>query len=64
MTFLAQFTSGTCADCTGAIAEGDEITRNLEKEYIHVDCPDTELDRLAKLPVCPSCFMIGPCECD
>lgn len=63
-TFIAKYASGACAGCDSPIKPGEEITRNLDQDYVHVDCPDTELDALATKPVCPSCWMVGPCDCD
>ncbi|MGY4541357.1 hypothetical protein ACVWY0_001266 [Arthrobacter sp. UYNi723] len=63
-TFTAKYAAGTCADCETRIKPGEEISRNLDQDYIHVDCPDTELDRLVNKPVCPSCWLIGPCDCN
>lgn len=63
-TFIAKYNSGTCAACEGPVKAGEEVSRNLDQEYLHVDCPDTELDALANKPVCQSCWMVGPCDCD
>lgn len=63
-TFTAQFTSGNCSACEGPVVAGQEIIRNLDSGYTHADCPESELDALAGKPVCPSCWMVGPCDCD
>lgn len=63
-TFIAKYAAGACSDCSGQISPGEEIARNLDQDYVHVDCPETGLDRLAGKPVCLSCWMVGPCDCD
>lgn len=63
-TFRAQYSSGTCSACRGPITAGEEIIRNLDSEYMHADCPETELDALAGKTPCPSCWLVGPCDCD
>jgi hypothetical protein len=64
-TFTAKYASGTCAGCDSLIKAGEEISRNLDQDYVHVDCPPaTDLDVLATKSVCPSCWMVGPCDCD
>lgn len=62
-TFMAKYTSGSCSDCEWPIKPGEEISRNVDQEYVHVDCPDTDLDSLANKPVCASCWIIGSCDC-
>jgi hypothetical protein len=64
-TFTAKYASGTCSGCDSSIKAGEEITRSsIDQDYVHVDCPDTELDALANKPPCTSCWMVGPCDCD
>jgi hypothetical protein len=63
-TFIAKYASGTCAGCDSPIKPGEEITRNLDQDYVHLDCPDTELDSLSNKPACPCCWAVGPCYCD
>lgn len=63
-TFIAKFASGACAECVSQIKIGEEISGNVDGGYTHVDCPETELDSLATKPVCPTCWMVGPCDCD
>lgn len=62
-TFIAQYASGTCAECDAPIRVGEELGRNLDQDYVHVDCPENDLDSLAGAPVCPTCWMVGPCDC-
>jgi hypothetical protein len=63
-TFTAKYASGTCTGCDSPIKPGEEITRDLDQDYVHVDCPDSDLDAMANKRVCPSCWMVGPCDCD
>jgi hypothetical protein len=63
-TFIAKYASGTCTGCENPIKSGEEIARDAEQGYVHVDCPDTELVALANKPVCQSCWLVGPCDCD
>ena len=69
MSFPAAF-PGTCRKCHEDISPGDMIElvgseALLPSHYAHEVCPDvSELDRDAKRPVCPNCFMLKPCECD
>ena len=64
-TFTAKYASGTCTECESPIKAGEEIIRSSDQGYyVHVDCPDNELDLVAKRPACPSCFIIGPCDCN
>lgn len=62
-TIIAKYTSGTCAECDSPIKQGDEIAHSSDG-YVHVECPETELDLLAAKPACPSCWLVGPCDCD
>lgn len=63
-TFVAQYASGLCADCDSRIQPGEEISRTVDGGYTHVNCPETDLDRAAAKPVCPTCQMVTPCFCD
>lgn len=63
-TFIAKFASDNCSNCESRIKPGEEVNHNLDGGYTHVDCPETDLDTLANKPVCPGCWMVGPCDCD
>ncbi|MDP9903194.1 hypothetical protein [Arthrobacter bambusae] len=62
-TFPAKY-AGICGTCSSPINPGEEITRTLKDDYTHVECPEPELDALKGRPACPSCWMVGPCDCD
>lgn len=63
-TFTAKYAAGTCIECESPIKPGEEISRDADDGYVHVDCPVSDLDRLVGKPACPSCWIIGPCDCD
>lgn len=64
LTFIAKYASGVCAECQSQIKAGEELSRNLDQDYVHVEYPETELDRLVNRPVCTSCWLIKPCDCE
>ncbi|KIA73472.1 hypothetical protein ANMWB30_23990 [Arthrobacter sp. MWB30] len=63
-TFTAKYASGNCVECEERIRPGEEITHNADGSYTHVECPATELESLAGKPVCTTCWLVGPCDCD
>lgn len=52
----------TCSICDEQIKRGDLIVRD-QGQYVHDDCPD-RLDAVIAGPPCPSCWLVGPCDCD
>ncbi|MFF7293174.1 hypothetical protein ACFY9N_11650 [Microbacterium sp. NPDC008134] len=66
MSFKAQY-NGTCAAACGhRIHEGDEIEKDDDGQYRHVDCV-SEPDPTTLAPkeiVCPDCWLVKPCRCD
>lgn len=72
VTFIAKY-PGRCDDCREAIAAGQQVEyKGLgeARTLVHVVCDSpgedelTHLDRAAALPVCPTCWLVGPCECE
>lgn len=63
--FTAQYSGTICTECGSVIIAGDLVERVTTYPYLatyrHLMCPDDPDD---KRPVCPSCFMLKPCECD
>ena len=59
--FPAQYPS-TCPICGEQIRPGDPIVRD-EGKYVHDDCPDA-FDDAVTGPACPTCWMVGPCDCE
>ncbi|RBO73491.1 hypothetical protein [Microbacterium sp. H6] len=65
MSFPARFNGQCAAACGYRIHEGDEIEKDADGKYRHVDCvpAPTKFDMSPKDVVCPDCFCIRPCRC-
>lgn len=68
LTFTAKW-DGWCHDCGERVTAGDQVTyRDTERErdvLCHATCPDVAGDPdLGRRDMCPTCFMVGPCDCD
>lgn len=63
MSLTARY-STTCPSCGERIVPGDPITdEDGDGEFIHATClASPEARELG--PVCPSCWLIGPCDCE
>lgn len=65
MSFKAMY-DGTCAaNCSQRIHPGDEVTRDDDGLYWHVDCwnAPTPYELGPREVVCPDCFLVRPCRC-
>jgi hypothetical protein len=64
--FQARF-EGRCDDCREPIARGEWIVSKGDgRGYAHEVCPDTPDSRLDLAPgevVCPTCWLVKPCDC-
>jgi hypothetical protein len=63
VSFEARY-HGRCADCGEHIEPGDRV-RYDGGVLVHDDCDDTiTVEDDAPLDVCPTCWLIRPCECE
>lgn len=64
MSFPARY-PGTCTECGARFHTGDPIASagitTEDGTWCHASCdPDPDDDR----EPCPTCWLIGPCDCD
>ena len=60
-TFFARF-PGVCDACGGPIEKGDEVAYAGEKVLVHATCPEEAPEQ--KTPVCSTCNLTKPCDCE
>lgn len=60
-TFFARF-PGVCDACGGPIEKGDEVAYAGEKVLVHATCPEEAPEQ--KAPVCSTCNLTKPCDCE
>lgn len=60
-TFFARF-PGVCDACGGPIEKGSEVAYAGEKVLVHATCPEEVPARQA--PVCDTCHLTKPCDCE
>ena len=51
--------NGVCPECGGNV-KGRAVHRNEFGDWVHDTCPETDLDRDQKKPVCQTCWLIHP----
>jgi RNase P subunit RPR2 len=64
VTFIAKY-RGICTSCLEYIEPGQEVQSSGEygkQSYVHVVCP--EVLPAHKMPICKTCWLEKPCECD
>lgn len=63
-TFEARY-SGYChAECGERIEQGDLVRYSDEGDLLHEDCIDRPTPIERPVTVCPSCWLIRPCDCE
>jgi len=60
-TFFARF-PGVCDACGGPIEKGSEVAYAGEKVLVHATCPEEAPEQ--KAPVCSTCNLTKPCDCE
>ena len=60
-TFVTRY-ANPCPSCNQTVHTDTPAERDGDGNYVHVDCP-IDLDALAGSPACPTCWLVGPCDC-
>lgn len=62
MSFEAKY-HGRCSDCGERIEPGERV-RYEDDELVHDECDGDLSVEDRPLDVCPTCWLVRPCECE